>query len=700
VARLQDLLGALSQDRVLRGRQFEHLCKWFLTTDPLYASQIRRIWLWNEWPGRWGRDAGIDLVAEARDGTLWAIQAKAYDPSYSIKKSDVDSFLSESARAIFSFRLLVATTNGLGRLAANAIDAQQKPVGCLMLHDLERAAVDWPQHPDELRPGRRPPKTPFPHNREAVETVCHRFTSWNRGQLVMACGTGKTMVGLWVAEQLESERTLVLVPSLSLLAQTMRAWTANAARPFAHLAVCSDQTVAADDDFVEHTSDLGVPVTTDAEAIAAFLGAGDGGRVVFATYQSSPRLAAAFALGAPQVDLAIADEAHRCVGPASGDFATILDGNAIHAARRLFMTATPRFFTDRLRREGAAVDFELASMDDPKQFGPVFHRLGFAKAIEQKLLADYQVAVIGVDDATYRAWARCGQLMTTDGKTITDARTLAGEIGLAKAMRAWGLRRVISFHSRVAAARAFSGSMPQVIAWMPADERPSGRLWAQHVSGEMPSGRRDALLQYFRNLEGDERGLLSNARCLAEGVDVPSVDGVAFIDPRRSQVDIIQAIGRTIRRVEDKRVGTIVVPVFIGSTEDPASALDASTFKPVWEVIKASVRTMRSSVNNLISCAASADESARQGDFPPKSRSTCRSRLARRLPEPSKLAWWSRRPLRGSSCSDYCSASSIVRGTPGCRPATQRAAIGSAAGSTSSASSTPAGSCWPSVPPA
>jgi predicted helicase len=417
------------------------------------------VWLWKEWPGRWSdREAGIDLVAEAHDRTLWAIQAKAYDSKYSIKKTDVDSFLSESARAMFSFRLLIATTNRLGTLAANAINAQEKPVGCVMLHDLDRAAVDWPEHPDELRPGRPPPKVPYLHNQKAVEAVCHGFTSRDRGQLIMACGTGKTLVGLWVAERLKSERTLVLLPSLSLLAQTIREWTANAAHPFAHLAVCSDETVTADDDeLVEHTSDLGVPVTTDAQAIAAFLRRDESPRVVFATYQSSPRLAEAFALGAPPFDLAIADEAHRCVGPTSGNFATILDDKAIHAGRRLFMTATPRYFTERLRRQGTATDFELASMDDPERFGPTFHRLSFGEAIRQKLLADYQVAIIGVDDATYRAWAKSGQLVTTDGKTITDARTLAGEIGLVKAMRDWGLRRVISFHSRVAAARAFRG---------------------------------------------------------------------------------------------------------------------------------------------------------------------------------------------------------------------------------------------------
>ena len=318
-----------------------------------------------------------------------------------------------------------------------------------------------------------------------------------------------------------------------------------------------------------NTSDLGFPVTTDAEEIAAFLRRRSGPRVVFATYQSSPQIAKAFRLGrVPAFDLAIADEAHRCAGRASSDFATILESEAIKARRRLFMTATPRYFTGRVVKEAKEADFEVASMDDEAKFGPVFHRLAFAEAIERDLLTDYQVAVVGVDDATYRDWAQQGRFVTIDGNEVTDARTLAGQIGLAKAMRRYDLHRTITFHSRVKRAREFARDLPQVIAWMPARQRPTGHLWSDYVSGEMPAGQRHVLCDTSAS-SNRANGVLANARCLAEGVDVPTLDGVAFIDPRRSEVDIVQAVGRAIRLAPDKTVGTIVIPVFIDTDARP-----------------------------------------------------------------------------------------------------------------------------------
>jgi hypothetical protein len=310
--------------------------------------------------------------------------------------------------------------------------------------------------------------------------------------------------------------------------------------------------------------------------------------VVFATYQSSPQIAKAFELGlVPAFDLVIADEAHRCAGPVSSDFATVLDSAKIKAKRRLFMTATPKVYSESIKRAAKEEDFEYASMDDREKFGEVFHKLGFSQAIERKLLTDYQVAVIGVDDATYREWAERGTFVTLDGKTPVSARTLAGQIGLAKAMRKYDLRRTISFHSYVIRAREFAASMEKVIAWMPPRQRPTGNLWARYASGDMDAGKRSRLMHRLADLDDGERGLLSNARCLAEGVDVPTLDGVAFIDPRRSEVDIIQAVGRAIRKADNKKVGTIVIPVFIDTDADPEVALSSSVFKPVWDVIRA-----------------------------------------------------------------------------------------------------------------
>jgi superfamily II DNA or RNA helicase len=591
VGTFSDLFSRLDADDRVKGMQFEHICKWFLSNDPLYKARLRRAWLWKEWPDRWSdTEAGIDLVAEDYDGHLWAVQAKAYREDRAIPKSELNKFLSESNRAIFSDRLLIATTDGLHHIAKATLGAQEKSVYFVGLSDLRAADayLEWPNSPDDLRPAPlTKPTKPYDYQRDAINDVVQGFKNADRGQLVMACGTGKTLISLFIKEKLTAQRTLVLVPSLSLLKQTMREWFSHRSEEFAVLPVCSDATVSRNDAAVMYTSDLGVPVTTDATEIAAFLRK-RGQRVVFSTYQSSPQIAAAFQEGrVPAFDLVIADEAHRCAGPSSSAFAIVLDAAKIKAKKRLLMTATPRYFTGRVLKAAEEMDFEYASMDDEAKFGRTFHRLGFSEAIRRGLLTDYQVAIVGVDDATYRDWADRAELVTLDGVKVTDARTLAGQIGLAKAMRKYDLHRTISFHSRVKRAKDFALSMPAVIAWIPHRQRPKGNLWSDYASGEMSAGERGRLIQRLRQIEDDERGLLSNARCLAEGVDVPTLDGVAFIDPRRSEVDIVQAVGRAIRLAEDKTVGTIVIPVFIDTGEDAEIALDNSAFKPVWDVIKA-----------------------------------------------------------------------------------------------------------------
>jgi superfamily II DNA or RNA helicase len=580
------LLQSLDSEPSCRGHQFERLCKWYLLNDPIYRRQLRRVWLWNEWPGRWGPDAGIDLIAEQHDGQLWAIQAKAYQPTYSIKKADVDSFLSESARSEIVYRLLIATTDLIGVNSARAIRAQEKPAGLILLSDLKRAGVVWPASIQELGPSPPTRNTPRPHQTEAIDAILQGFSRSDRGQLIMACGTGKTLVSLWVREALQAERTLVLVPSLSLLKQTIREWLLNAKGEFEYTPVCSDDTVRSRDQVAAHVSDLGYPATGSPEQVSDFLRRA-GPRVVFATYQSSLVVAAATQQSDVVFDLVLADEAHRCAGAASSDFATVLDAGRIRAKRRLFMTATPRFFTGRIQKIGVEADFEIASMDDENRFGGVFHRLSFAEAIDRDLLSNYRLLVIGVNDETYRQYAESGHFVSRDGEVVTDARSLAAQIGVAKAMRRYDLQRLITFHSRVKLAREFADSFPEVAAWMPETDRPKGTIKADHVSGMMNSGQRESRLDVLRHLSGAERCVLANARCLSEGVDIPALDGIAFIDPKRSEVDIAQAVGRAIRKDEKKAIGTIVIPVFVGSGEGAEVVLDKSEFKPVWDVIRA-----------------------------------------------------------------------------------------------------------------
>ena len=309
---------------------------------------------------------------------------------------------------------------------------------------------------------------------------------------------------------------------------------------------------------------------------------------MFSTYQSSPVVAQALKGTRLRFDLAIADEAHRCAGPASSEFATVLDQSRIPSRKRVFMTATPRYFTGRVVKAAREEDLEVASMDDEAVFGPVMHRLSFAQAIDKDLLSDYRVLVVGIDDERYRRYADRGRVLTLDGQQITDARSLASHIGVAKAMRRYDMSRVLTFHGRVASAKRFAQTLPAVIEWMPATERPSGLVWAEPVSGSMSSGDRAVRLDRLRHVEDDERGVLSNARCLGEGVDIPTLDGIAFIDPKHSQIDILQAVGRAIRKGEGKGQATIVIPVFVDpEAEDSEYALDASAFTAIAAVLRA-----------------------------------------------------------------------------------------------------------------
>ena len=615
-AQFSDFYNSLDPDPLKRGKQFEHFVKWFLKADPEWATQVDQVWLWDEWPERWGADCGIDLVIRHKNGGNWAVQAKCYAPDHHITKHDVDKFLSESNRPLIQHRLLIATTDFIGANAKQVCDAQEKPVVRFLLSDFDKSALEYPANLGELAQAKRKPR-PTPndgnhdHQLEAIAEVSQGLQTADRGQLIMACGTGKTYVTLWIKEALDAQRTLVLVPSLGLLSQLLREWTFAAATPFEVLCVCSDQTVGAKghDEAIHSVADLAFPVTSDADEVKNFLG-GAGNRVVFSTYQSSAVIAAAQADPAiPAFDLAVADEAHRCAGKVGSDFTAILDNTQIRSAKRLFATATPRTYSSTVHKAAEDRGVEVVGMDNAALFGEVLYALPFGKAIERKLLTDYRVVIIGVDDPTIAQWIANRELVSTGTGIETDSESLAAQIGLLKAIKDYDLKRIISFHSRVNRAEAFATDIQQTMEWISDEHRPGGTLRTDFVSGNMPANKRKIKLDQLKNLDADEcgenlklpssfasspacgrglrRGLLSNARCLSEGVDVPSLDGVAFIDPRSSQVDIIQAVGRAIRLSPDKKAGTIVLPVFIKAGEDAVSMIEASNFKPIWEVLDA-----------------------------------------------------------------------------------------------------------------
>ena len=590
MASFDQLLSSLSADPSKKGKRFEHFAKWFLENDPAWSTKVAQVWLWDDYPDKWQRrELGTDLVCRFHNGEHWAIQAKCYDEKYSLNKADIDSFLSDSSRKSIHGRILIATTDKLGPNLNETLKGQEKPVVRILLNDLQSSALSYPEHIDQLRAHIvRVPFKPREHQSEAIAAVTKDLASNARGQLIMACGTGKTLTALWVKEAMKAQTTLVLVPSLSLLSQTLKEWTANRTDNFIALCVCSDDTVGKREDAAKYdVEDLAFPVTTDAQEIAKFLSR-SAPKVIFSTYQSSPQIAKAQVdHKLPSFDLVVADEAHKCAGKVSEDFGAVLDGQKLRADKRLFMTATPRLFSAHTARLAADRGVDVVSMDDVNVFGAICHKLSFSDAIKRDLLSDYRVVIVGVDDPTITEFIQDRELLKTETGIETDAESLAAEIGLLKVIKEYDLKRVITFHSYVKSARNFSLSFPQVVEWVRDDHKPTGKPVCDYISGDMPTSDRTRKLRRLGNMQSGERGIISNARCLSEGIDVPALDGVVFMDSKRSTIDIVQAVGRAIRKSADKTYGTIVLPVFIGEHQNAAEEVAKSRFNAVWDCLNA-----------------------------------------------------------------------------------------------------------------
>lgn len=577
---------SLDSDPRIRGKQFERTVRWWLQNDPIHCREYKKVWLWDEWPERNGPDIGIDLVALKHDNTLCAIQAKCFASDSSIPKSEIDSFISAASPRKFVHRVLVSTTDGLSANARKTL--RDNHITLVLRSYLESLTLFWPETFSSLGGTRTISKyTPRSHQQNAINDVLAGMQQTSRGQLIMACGTGKTLTALWITERLDSSCTLVLVPSLSLLSQTLSEWATHANSQWSYLCVCSDETVNKSDDLpISNVDELPFEVTTKPADIAKFLKT-RGRKIVFSTYQSSAQVAKAQKIAGKKFDLTIADEAHRLTGKNDAEFATVLDSKKIPTKKLLFMTATPRTYTTAVKQMASDRGVEMSSMDDQKVFGKELHKLSFGQAIEQDLLTDYRVVIVGVTDPQVQELIERRELVSVGGKVETDARTLAAHIGLAKAVKVYDLKKTISFHGRIKTAQAFAQDFPKIVEWMPEDHKPSGTFWADTITGAMNSSQRRILLEKLKADIPNQHSLLSNARCLTEGIDVPALDAVAFIDPRSSQVDIIQAVGRAIRKADNKTLGTIVLPVLIPHDADAEHALEDSAFKPIWAILNA-----------------------------------------------------------------------------------------------------------------
>jgi len=593
-----------SADEHTRGTQFEDLMRWWLVTSHTLATSTGRlvkVVRWADWVDRPGVDLGTDLVGWDEKGRLWAIQCKAYAPDQQVSKSEVSQLIGDAKigrGGKFFGRIFITTSDGYTKNAKTI--AKRNDVLLLSRADLDLSAVSlpWPKSEKELRSwlaGKAPKRKtvkPKRHQRTAVAKAVAHLTSSTRGQLVMACGTGKTLTALWIKEQVVAAlpekhgnaRVVVLVPSISLLAQTLQEWAANRNTDWKRLAVCSDATAGSsrDENFEDMAAvDAGFEVTTDRRTIREFLRNTPGEQVILSTYQSSAEVAAAARLENVEFDLVICDEAHRLAGQAGKKYASVLDGKVFPARRRLFMTATPKVFTFRAKKRAADEGYAVASMDDPEKFGSVAYELPFGEAIKKGLLTDYQVVIAVTTDTQARELLEENRFVGLDGKTMP-AKDLAAAIAVAKAAKRHKITRAISFHSTIKRSKRFVDTLGQLRdAKLPGVPR---TLKAGHVDGSVSAKERRRRLDLLK--EGAAGfNLLANARCLTEGVDAPSTDGVAFVDPRRSEVDITQAVGRALRLSPKKKLGTIIIPVVCGAREAAEGKLDAAGHKKLRQVL-------------------------------------------------------------------------------------------------------------------
>lgn len=637
-----------------KGTQFERLMRSWLLSDPRY-SNLTDVWMWEDFPSKkdfGGKDTGIDLVARTETGEYWAIQCKCYKEDAIIDKPAVDSFLATSSRTFldvdslqttsFARRVWISTTNHWGTNAEEAIQNQNPPLNRVGLVDLQTSPVDWNllleglEGKDAMLPGKQPRE----HQLRAMSAAHEYFETHDRGKLIMACGTGKTYAALKIAEDMLPDKGLVLflVPSISLLGQSLNAWCADATKPIKGICICSDAKASRKikkdfDDTQDSALDLAVPATTNPKSIARQLKQyreHDGLTVVFSTYQSIEAIKAAQDETLKETggsygtfDLIVCDEAHRTTGVKLSDrdesnFTKIHDTSYIKGNKRLYMTATPRLYGSSAKIKASEKDAILCSMDDENLYGDEFFRVNFSYAVEHGLLTDYKVLVLTVneDDLPGDILKDIKDPNNTE-LNFDDTSKLIGVInGLSKIIRGdnrvtWDndpgvMHRAIAFCSSIgnAASPGTSVNTSQVLPTicekyrdtLDIEEREHVvEVSARHIDGSMNSQTRNEQLAWLaeENIGENECRVLTNVRCLSEGIDVPALDAVLFLSSRNSQVDVVQSVGRVMRNFRkgqhgEKKYGYIIIPIVVPSDVKPEDALDNNVyFSTVWNILNA-----------------------------------------------------------------------------------------------------------------
>ena len=565
-----------------KGDAFEVFAQAYLATQKIV--QAKTVWAFDDIPQKIRSnlsidthiDMGVDGVFEMNTGEQCAYQVKFRTGRPYLTWTELSTFMGLTEQA--DKRVLFTNCDDIPDLMNDRSDFY-----CIRGSDLDRLeAADFSAIKSWLEGVQVEFKQydPLPHQINALQKIESAFKVADRATVIMACGTGKTLVQLWASEMLNVNSVLVLVPSLALIRQTLHEWLKQTKwEQFSYMCVCSDPSVAkSSDEVIVKQSELDFPVTTSSVEVARYLNTDTNGpHIVFSTYQS----AHAVADGMPsnyKFDLAFFDEAHKTAGRSGTKFAFALDDGNLSISKRLFMTATPRHYdVQKKDKEG---DSKLVySMDVPEIYGETVYSLQFRDAVNDDLICDYKVLISVVTDEAIDDWQLSHGEVVVKGDEVK-ARQVANQIALRNAVEEYGVHRIFTFHKSVASAKSFTSEGGEGIN----TELPN--FVAVHVNGAMTAAKRSHIMREFA--EADQ-AVISNARCLTEGVDVPAVDMVAFLSPKKSKVDIVQATGRAMRKSPGKGVGYVFVPLYLEQEKDESleEALERTDFSEIWNVLQA-----------------------------------------------------------------------------------------------------------------
>lgn len=613
-------INELAETQRDRGTYFEYLARAYFQNEPTYQNEFKNIWMLADVPEEHGipkTDIGVDLVAETFTGELVAIQAKFYDRA--IQKSNIDSFLSELGKDYYKSGIIVASTDKWGKNAEKAL-ADRSDVIRIGLSDLRNSRIDWDKfsfkRPDEVTV--KDKKKPRYYQKEVIEKALAYFKENDRGQLIMAPGTGKTFTSLKVAEAMAKEAdkeqyvVLYLVPSIQLLTQTLRGWNNDTDMTMSSMAVTSDRnasrsSVKQDESNIQiKASDIGYPATTSPEKVLnnyreLMRKPKKDLLVVFGTYQSIDVLGKAQKEGFPEFDLIIADEAHRttgakALGEEDSSFTKVHSNSNIKGYKRLYQTATPKLYGTEARKKAESNSILISSMDDENLYGKVFYRLGFGDAISHDILTDYKLMVLAVDETVVQKDMQKSLSDPENGLNIDDIGRIIGVWnGMIKResftdkVSGEPMKRAIAFSRTIKDSQRLSEQFESVVNDY-LDSEDGYSVNVRHVDGGMNALEKNEALDWLASddIPEDSARILSNVRFLTEGIDVPNLDAIVFLSPRKSQVDIVQAVGRIIRKSEGKEYGYIILPIVVPAGETPETILDNNkSYDVVWQVLNA-----------------------------------------------------------------------------------------------------------------